>query len=225
MGLDMYIYKRTDKYAKIEKAYAKLTAQLEIELDEYFATKKTELEVIIQGFIHRYEKFILIPSRSTASVTSSAKYLITTYSADSTDENFVDSIKWDLFNNLSAFDYNAPSETKTAITLDFIESVRPLCILDNLKEICKMRKLYSELQDNQIEVAYWRKYDKLNRYILENHEYSGDGNCAYIELSKDDLQLMQEFVSTCLDSIDAEQITNILENWCEDCIYMYHPWW
>jgi len=225
MGLDMYIYKRTKQYAKIEKEHAKLTAQLTGELEKHFTTKKAELDGIVQNFIHKYYNIITDKDRSTASITRTAKYVISNYAADSAEENYVDIIKWNLFNNLSVFDYHTTLQTATAIAVEFIEAVKPLCTVDNAKALTKTRRLYSELQDNEMEAAYWRKYDKLNSYILENHEYSGDGNCAYIELSKGDLQSMQEFVSKDPDSIDAEQITNILENWCDDCIYIYHPWW
>ena len=132
-----------------------------------------------------------------------------------------DTVKWNLFNNMSIFNYNTPETDKEEITNKLLNLLKDYSPDDeqskrNLFEI----SLAEEEESMRSEVCYWRNYHDLNKFILDT--FGGD-NCEDTPLTKDIIYEIYEFIKE--DKEDVEQIEDLLENWDENCTYCYTPWW
>lgn len=101
------------------------------------------------------------------------------------------------------------------------------------KQFEEMKKYY----DSEVEVAYWRKFYKLNDYILENfvpEELQGmDMNCVPFELTKDNIINIMDTVKDHEITEDkneieytVEQLTSLLNGVnFEHEMLLYHEWY
>lgn len=91
-----------------------------------------------------------------------------------------------------------------------------------------IHELEKELQEELQESAYWRKYNDLNDYILEELTIpEGDGNLEYLPITRGDTLNIKEFIVKDDQDYynDTTQIDSILDNWDDTATYVYHPWW
>jgi len=226
MSLSTIIYKRTAKYKVVEKEREKLISKLTKRLDKYFIDKNNKLDKIIKSFIKNYSNIIPLKKNSISTLTIVAKYLIANYNNKNTYKNYISTVKWNIFNNLSPFNHNLSNEIKTNTAIDFIKDVKPLCTLNTLKTITKIKNLHKELQSYEIKVFYCDSYDKLNSYILHITNFVDKGDSyPCIVLSKNNLKTIKKFINKDSKVTNSsKQIDKILKNWCKNCTYVYYPW-
>jgi len=132
-----------------------------------------------------------------------------------------DTVKWNLFNNMSIFNYNTPETDKEEITNKLLNLLKEHSPDDEQKNRVLLETSLAEKEESmRSEVCYWRKYHDLNKFILDT--FGGD-NCEDTPLTKDIIYEIYEFIKEGKE--DVEQIEDLLENWDENCTYCYTPWW
>ena len=148
----------------------------------------------------------------------SAEYNILSILYGNTD---LDTVRWKLFNRCSVFNFGITDEQKNNISLDLLDMLKDYKPTQaQIERLEQETKLDTQISSMRIEVAYWRKYHKLNDYILDTY---GGGNCEDTVFSLDNIMDILQFVKD--DGKDIDQLEEILADWNPESIYVYHPWW
>ena len=219
MGLDQSIY-------KMDQGYASIVKQLE---DVRNASNKyvndkmdlPEIQKILDSFIID-TKYAQIDNPDSVVDTLKFNFKSILYGNDD-----YDTVKWDLFNNMSIFNYNTPETDKEEITNKLLNLLKDYSPDDEQKNrILLETSLVEKEKSMRSEVCYWRKYHDLNKYILS--VFGGD-NCEDTPLTKEDVEQIYDFIKDDNKNKeyqeDVEQVEDLLQNWDENCTYCYTPWW
>jgi len=219
MGLDQSIYKMQAGYTDITDKIAKVRS-----LSNKYANDKMSLPEI-QKILDRFiidTKDIQIdnPDRVVDTLKFNFKSFI--YGNDD-----YDTVKWNLFSNMSIFNYNTPETIREEITNKLLNLLKDYSPDDEQKNRNLLETSLAEKEESmRSEVCYWRKYHDLNKFILDT--FGGD-NCEDTPLTKEDVEQICDFIKNDSNNKeyqeDVEQVEDLLENWDENCTYCYTPWW
>lgn len=223
MGLDMTIYKLQPTRAALVEEEKELQKKQTNLVTAHMDKNKDDIEKAIRTYI-KDAKHIRKTTRTYDSIKRNVYQLIARYATKGTGNNFTDGIQWNLLNNCTAFSWGMSEKDRKEVTKDFINKFKKFCTLTNADDITRLYTLQESIDDQTEEIAYWRKYHKLNDYILEELTTpEGDGNCEELLLTKDNFISIGDFILE--DSKDPYQIDDILTDWDDTCTYVYHPWW
>ena len=141
--------------------------------------------------------------------------------------NDYDTVKWNLFNNMSIFNYNTPETDKEEITNKLLNLLKDHSQDDEQKNRVLLETSLAEKEESmRSEECYWRKYHDLNKFVLDT--FGGD-NCEDTPLTKEYVEQICDFIEHDNKNKeypqDVEQVEDLLENWDENCTYCYTPWW
>jgi len=205
----MYIFKLTKGTINVEEQKENLSNQFDKELNKEIE-KLTPL--LKDGCIKHLKKFDVEVSERTIDIVIN-NLIESTWI---TNKKLRYSM---LFNYFPVYDLLLEEEQKDKIYEDFLKLQEKIEQNQNLVSLCSKYKELDESTPEKIEVAYWRKYHRLNDYILTKF---GKGNYENIVLSLENLKDIRGFIKN--DNEDVSQIDEIIKNWSNDCTYMYNHW-
>jgi len=173
----------------------------------------------VRNFISRWSHLL---TEDEGSLEVYITNLIKVYAFGNRD---AESMEWEIFNNFSKFKnpkgFLEDIPEKSEATKDFIDLATPYILPEETLLLVKeYEELGESIENCNEEVAYWRKYHKLNEFILDT--FGGD-NCEEVPLTKDDMEEIRDFIKE--DGKHSKQVDKILNEWDEDAIYVYEPWW